>query len=315
MPMTVDYFANAVDPRVREWFYLGFSGEGRRASMISRLFNVQSSQFANEKVDGLGGIPSSGWNFEDSGRLQEAEPVMGYEETFSHHEFGRKISAERKLVDDNRVQKLLDAAGLVGDSAFRVREKAGANVFINAFSSATSTTLDDYGTDTTGPDSVALCSTAHPTSPIDSTSLVNEGTLALSATNVATTRQLHMAQTDMQGDLLNVMPDEILVPPELEDTLTTIVRSQLDPASANNAVNPQAGRFSPLVWHYLTDATAWFMMDSGLRRQSLRWYDRVPLEVGAPVTDSTGTLAVTWPAYMRFSLGWTDFRWVYGQNG
>jgi hypothetical protein len=313
--MTPDYFANAVDPRVREWFVVGFSGEGRRASMIPRLFNMQGSQFANEKVDGLGGIPSSGWNFEDSGRLQEAEPIMGYEKTFNHTQFGRKLSATRTLVDDNRVSQLRDTAGMFGDAAFRVRENAGAKVFINAFSAATSETIDDYGTDAVGPDSVALCSDAHPQSPLDSTAINNEGTSALSAANVSTTRQAHMAMVDMNGEILNVMPDEIMVPPELEDTLLTIIRSGLDPASVNNAINPQAGRFSPIVWHYLTDATAWFMMDSGLRRQSLRWYDRVPLEIGAPVVDSVGTLAVTWPVYMRFSLGWTDFRWVYGQNG
>ena len=74
---------------------------------------------------------------------------------------------------------------------------------------------------------------------------------------------------DMNGDLMNVMPDELLVPPELEDTALEIVRSAQDPASANNAINPQAGRFSVRVWNYLTDANAWFMIDSGRRRQSL----------------------------------------------
>jgi hypothetical protein len=312
--MTSAYWAEAVDPRVREAFFLGHSGGDRYASMIPRLYGVRTSTFANEKILGIGGIPSNGWNFEDSGRLQEAEAVKGYEETFTHHEFGRKISAERKLIDDNRIQEVLDTAGMLGDSAFRVRETAAAKPFVNAFSAATSTSLDDFGTDVVGADDVALCSAAHPVSPMDATHWNNEGTLSLSVTNVGTVRREMGDFVDMNGDILNVMADEILVPPELEDTLITIVKSGLDPITGNNAVNPQAGRFTPIVWHYLTDANAWWMMDSGLRRQHLRWYDRVPLTLGAPVTDSTGTLAVTWPAYMRFSLGWTDARFIYGNN-
>lgn len=312
MTQISDHWSQLIDPRMREAFFLGFSGGDRRTSLLPSLFNVQGSQLADEKVLAIGGIGSTGWNFEDLGRVAYTEPVKGYEETFTHHEFARGITVERKLIDDNRIAGALDAAGNLGDSAFRMREKSGANVFINAFSAATSETLDDYGTDATGPDGVALCSTAHPTSPQDSTSLVNEGTLALSKANVSTTRQLHMALTDMNGDLLNVMPDELLVPPELEDTALEIVRSALDPTSANNAINPQAGRFKVTVWHYLTDANAWFMIDSGLRRQHLRWYDRIGLEFGRE--QDFDTLIGKWRAYMRFSLGWTDWRFIYGQN-
>src|SRR3990167_6090512 len=313
MPMISDHWSTLVDTAIREAFFLGFSGGDRRVSMIPQLFNVQSSNMADEKVQAIGGISSKGWNFEDSGRVQYTEPVLGYEETFTHHEVARGIQVERKLIDDNRISQALDAAGNLGDSAFRVRELAGAQVFINAFSAATAETLDDYGVDAVGADLVGLGSNAHPTSPSDSTALTNEGVLALTAANVSTTRQLHMALTDMNGDLLNVMPDEILVPPELEDTALIIVRSAQDPASANNAINPQSSRFTVRTWHYLTDSTAWFMMDSGLRRQSLRWYDRVPLEFGRE--QDFDTLVGKWRAYMRWSLGWTDWRWVYGQNG
>ena len=311
--MISDHWSQLIDPRVREAFYIGFGGDDRRASLLPRLYNIQSSSLADEKVFPIGGIGSSGWNFEDSGRLQYTEPVKGYEETFTHHEFARGVMIERKLIDDNRIAQALDAASALGDSAFRMREKAGANTFVNAFSAATSETLDDYGTDATGADLVALCSAAHPRHPGDSaTTDTNEGTLALSDANVSTTRRLMMETVDLNGDLLNVMPDEILVPPELEDDALVVVRSAQDPDSANNAVNPQAGRFQVTVWHYLTDANAWFMMDSGRRRQSLRWYDRIPLEFARE--QDFDTYIGKWSAYMRFSLGWSDWRFIYGQN-
>ena len=313
MPMTSDHWAELIDPRMREAFFIGFSGGDRRASMVPTIYDVIATVLGDEKVLPIGGIGSSGWNFEDTGRVQYGEAVKGYEETFTPHEFARGVQVERKLIDDNRIAQALDMAGALGDAAFRMREKAGANVFINAFSAATAETLDDYGTDAVGADLVALCSTAHPRHKLDaSTTDTNEGTLALTAANVSTTRQLMAETLDMNGDLLNVMPDEILVPVELEDTAIQIVRSQLDPASANNAVNPQAGRFSVHVWHYLTDSNAWWLMDSGLRRRCLRWYDRIPLEF-ARETDFD-TLIGKWRAYMRFTLGWSDWRFVYGQN-
>ena len=313
MPAISDHWSQLVDPRVREAFFLGFDTSDRPASLLASLFNIQRSELADEKVLPIGGIPSSGWNFEDSGRVQYTEMVKGYEETFTHHEFARGMQIERKLIDDNRIQQALDAAANLGDSAFRVREKAGANVFTNAFSSATSETLDDYGTDATGSDSVALCSTAHPRNPGESgTTDSNEGTSTLSKANVSTTRQLMAEFVDMSGDPLAIMPNELLVPIELEDTAIEIANSVLDPTSANNAVNPQSGRYRVIPWHYLTDSNAWFLMDGAYRRRCLRWFDRIPLEFARERDFDTYT--AKWSAYMRFSLGFVDWRWVYGHN-
>ena len=313
MAMTSDHWSNLIDPRVREAFFIGFGGDDRKQSLLPQIYNMASSQLADEKVLPIGGLGSTGWNFEDAGRVQYGEMVKGYEETFLMHEFARGMTIERKLIDDNRIQRALDAATALGDSAWRVREKAGANVFINAFSAATSETLDDYGTDAVGADLVALCSAAHPRDALNSaTTDNNEGTESLTAANVSTVRRVMADYVDMNGDIVNVVPDELLVPPELEDTALTIVKSAQDPASANNTINPQAGRYRVISWNYLTDANAWFMMDSGRRRQSLRWYDRVGLEFGRE--QDFDTFIAKWRAYMRFTLGWTDWRFIYGAN-
>lgn len=307
------HWSQLVEPRLRQAFFIGFGQEDRRLSMLPMLYNMQSSQTADEKLFPIGGVGTKGWNFEDSGRIQYDEAVKGYEETLTHHEFAKGITIERKLLDDNRIPRAVAAVEALGDSAFRFREKAGANVFTNAFSSATSETLDDFGTDATGADGVALCSDAHPRHPGDSsTTDANEGTESLSEASVSTVRRKMGDFVDMNGDLMNVAPDELLVPPELEDTALKVVRSAQEPETGNNAINPQAGRFQVKVWHYLTDANAWFMMDSGRRRQSLLWYDRVPIEFAN--TSDFDTLIGKFRAYQRFSLGWSDWRWIYGAN-
>ena len=182
-------------------------------------------------------------------------------------------------------------------------------LFTNAF---TDSGTDDYGFSIAGADSVGLCSLAHPYSPTDGTTQANEGTLALTRDNVRTTRQNHMAQTDDRGDILNIMPDTILVPPELEDDALMINRSALDPNSANNAINPQNGRWNVVTWHYLTDANAWFSIDSSRMKRDLIWYDRIPLEFDKE--RDFDTLEAKFRAYARWSRGWRDYRWIWGNN-
>lgn len=314
MPATPQHWAELIEPVLnRQFFFVGFGGEGRRQSLLPQLFDMGTSTFAEEKAMGLGGFGTNGWNFEDSGRVLYDERVKGFEKTFAHHEFAKGFMVTRKMMDDNRLAGAFRDARELGDSAFRMREKAGANVFANAFSSATSSTLDEFGTDAVGPDGVALVSTAHPAPPgAQGSAQSNEDTLALTKDNVGTVRSRMMDFRDYQGDVLNVMPDTLLVPPELEDEALTIVRSQQDPDSANNAINPQAGRFQVIVWHYLEDSNAWFMIDRGLMRQHLLWYDRIPLEFGRE--EDFDTFIAKFRAYMRFSLGWTDWRWIYGNN-
>ena len=312
MPLTADHWAELVEPLANRGFWeLGYGGSGRRQSMLPTLFDMRGSQFASEKSQPIGGLSDDGWNFEDTGRVQYGEPVKGYEATFTHKQFARGVTIERELIDDSRWSAIENQTRTLGDAAFRFREKAGAQIFENAFSAATTSTLDKYGIDAVGPDGVALCSDAHPAHSGDaSTTQTNEGTLALTEANVSTTRTEMMAFQDMQGELLAVMPDEIIVPPELEDDALKILKSTQEPGSANNAINPQQGRFRVIVWHYLTDSNNWFMCDSGLRAQYLAWYDRIALEFGRE--SDFDTFMAKYRAYMRFSVGWVDWRFIYG---
>ena len=88
--------------------------------------------------------------------------------------------------------------------------------------------------------------------------------------------------------------------------------SEQDRTASSGECAGKAGRFQVQPWHYLTDSNAWFMADTALMAQSLDWFNRVPLSVTPKVEDKT--IRATWIAYMRYSLGWSDYRWVYGNN-
>lgn len=309
MVMAAANWAELLTPQTTEAFYVGFTADGRRASIIGQVYRMETSQRAFEEHLGVGQFSSAGWNFEKTGRVEYDDRNKGYVKRFTHAEFAKGFVVQRKLIDDNLTAIVFDNANELGDSAFRFREKAAAQTFNGAF---TDSGTDDWGFAIAGPDAVGLCSTAHPYSPVDATTQSNEGTLSLTKDNVRSTRQLHMAMKDDRGDKLAIMPDMLLVPPELEDDALTIVRSTLDPTSANNAINPQAGRFQVVTWHYLTDSNAWFEIDSGRMKRDLIWYERIPVEFGRE--QDFDTLEAKFRAYMRFSRGFRDYRWVYGQN-
>jgi len=66
-----------------------------------------------------------------------------------------------------------------------------------------------------------------------------------------------------------------------------------------------------LVWDYLTDANNWFMIDPGLCKMFLQWFDRVPLEFAEDPT-SDFSLEARYRGYQRYSYGWSDWRFLYG---
>ncbi len=308
MPIVSANWAELITPQTTEAFYMGFTAGGRRSSMIPSLYRMENSERAYEDHIGVGQLSSRGWSFEKSGRVQYDAPDKGFKTTFTHVEFAKGFLVQRKLIEDNLTQLVFDRAENLGDAAFRQREKSAANLFANAFTAS--------GTDADGfaialADGGALCSATHKSNDAGSGSTQsNTGTTAFSKTAVADTRQLMLAFTDDVDDVLDVIPDALLVPPELEDTALEITKSVLDPNSANNAVNPQAGRFRTIVWHYLTDANNWFMLDSGRMKRDLIWYERVPVEFARE--QDFDTLQAKFRAYMRYSRAARDWRWVYG---
>ena len=51
-------------------------------------------------------------------------------------------------------------------------------------------------------------------------------------------------------------------------------------------------------------------MDSGLRKKSLFWVDRIMKEFGR--TESFDTLIAKFRVYTRYSFAWVDWRFIYG---
>jgi len=299
MPMRSSNWAELLLPTIYNFYDIG---RMLRPELRPQIFNIQTSTRNDERNVGYGGISPDAWDgYEASGVKGRVDFDKGYTATYTHNEYVVTFEVERKLIDDDQYGIVAgERARKLGISATQKMEIDAASVFNNAFSAS-------Y----LGADAKPLCSTTHPRNPNKTGNLINAGTSALTKANVSLTRQAMMATEDDAGNILGMMPNALMVPPELEDTALEIVNSLQDPGSANNAINPQAGRFTVIPWHYLTDSNNWFMMDTVWMRESLKWYERTPLEI--TVQDQTATEAV-YEAYMRYSYGWDDWRWVYGHN-
>ena len=306
MPLTSGNFADLLRPPLVRAFNLAM---GRPQPMIDMLFKVESSTQYEEQYQGLG---AQGLVPPFEGTVPYTDFDAGYRVDIRNYEFAQGLQIERRLVDDNQGNQIAGRAQNMADAFGITQEADAANIFINGF---TDSGTNRMGASTNGADGVALLSTAHPHSPANTNNTqANEGTLALTIDALDTTRQAMRNFTDDTGQLMGINPDMLLVPPELERTATQLVseRAIYEPGSAQFDVNMFSGRFRPVVWNRLTDANAWFLIDSTLMKQHLIWQWRIRPEF-SQAEDFDG-LTAKYRGYMRYGIGWTDWRFIYGQN-
>jgi len=306
MPLTSGNFADLLKPGLRRVFDIGMS---RPRPMMEMLFGQEVSTRYEEQYQGMG---AQGLVPPFDGTVPYHDFDAGYRTDIRNYEFAMGMQVERRLVDDDQFNQIRRRASNMTDSFNTTIEADAANIFINGF---TDSGTNRMGASTNGGDGVGLLSTAHPHGPANTNNTqANEATLALNIGNLDTTRQAMRNFTDDKDQLLGVNPDLLLVPPELERTATQLVneRAIYEPGSAQYDVNMFSGRFRPVVWDRLTDPNAWFLIDSVLMKQHLIWQWRIRPEF-AEAEDFDG-LTAKFRGYMRYGIGWTDWRWIYGQN-
>ena len=259
--VNVENFGLLLDPGLRKIFMDEFGQPGEVKDM---LYGVETSTKAVEYDYGIGGLSDLE---EFQGTIQYGDFTGQYKTSYQHKEWCKGIKIERRLVDDdqyNVINKRPQAMALV---TRRTREKHGANIFNNAFNTTTFA----------GGDGLALCASAH-THVGTATTQDNTSSSALSKTSLAAARLQMRGFMDETDNLINVMGDTLLVPPELEQTAFEIINSQTEAYTADNTANFWKGRYKVIVWDYLSDTNNWFLIDSKYCKMFLKWFDRISPE-------------------------------------
>ncbi len=299
-----DLFLTSMLPALDEVIFNKFD---RFPPQYSQVFRVMDSNRSIEQTSEIAGLGTFSTIPENS-PVRYDEPVAGFAKTYTHSQYGLGFRISKVMTDDDRFSIITKMAGELGRSAKETIELAVASVFNNGFSGSF-----------LGPDGVALFSTAHP--------LVKSGgtqtnTLAVAADlDIAS---IELALTDFRrmkdpsGKKIRVKPTMLIVPPEGEFAASEIMNATMRADTANNTPNAFKNRVgmpsfsNMMVWDYLTDPDAWFIM-ADKEDQELRFYWRErPGTVHAVDFDTRAIKTAMW---YRHSFGWSSFYGIYGSPG
>ena len=301
MALISSNFASVLDPRFKRIWDERFTD---LPDMIGDFYNVITGKLNTERfstVGTTGDMPLFG------GTITYDDVSAGYDTLITALEFGQGIQIERKLFDDEQFGIIDQKPKALAGSLYRRRQTDAARPFNQAFS------VDSFFY--TNSEGVALCSNSHTTTSGASTStgFDNLVTTSLSAVAVASARIQMVQFRGDRAERISVMPDSLLIPPDLYEIAFEISQSEGKVDTANNNRNVHKGQYSVKEWNYLTDSNNWFMMDSKMMKDfGLIWVERVKGEFG--FIEDFDTLIGKWRAYARYGNGHVDWRWIVGAS-
>jgi hypothetical protein len=118
---------------------------------------------------------------------------------------------------------------------------------------------------------------------------------------------------DSQGLPISMKPRFLVIPPELKWIAREILGSPNKPYVATNEINALVAEdLVFFVSHYLTSASAWFLVGEK-DTHTLKFMDRESLE--EDFSDDFDTRSIKQIATMRFSTGATTWMGTWGSNG
>jgi len=269
----------------------------------SQIFDAESSEKAYEEdaeVTGFGLAPVK----TQGGSVSYDSETQGPTKRYTHVTYALGYIVTRDEQDDNLYEVV--SKRRIKALAFSIRqteEIVAANVLNRAFNSS-------Y----TGGDAKELCATDHPT--VDGTQSNKLATAAdLSEASLEDLIIQIMEAKNSRGLRISLMPKKLIVPPALAFDAERIINSTLQSGTANNDTNAVKSmgliKGGAVINHYLTDSDAWFLQTNA--PNGLMRFNRRATEFRQDNDFDTENAKAK--ASVRFSVGWTDFRGVYGTPG
>ena len=299
MTMIPEGFADLLTPIYRSIAFNQYKRVEEREAMRGELYNIEGSKKSSEQLSSIG---SFGDCTEFTGTVPYSDLNQGYNKEFTHAEYVAGIKTRRSLLADDLYGKVKQAPTAVGVSASRKYEQDAAKTFNNAFT--------DQPSDGDGAE---LCASDHASAASGVTkSESNEGTSAFNATAVATTKRLMEEFTDDQLNMIGVSPDTIVVPNHtIADRAMELNGSEKKIDTSNNNINIHFGKYKVIRWKFLSNTKNWFMIDSAYMKMMLHWFNREPFQVFKD--QNSDQLEAKHVGYFRYTLGWSDYVWIFGQ--
>lgn len=299
-----DFFFETMLPALNAKIWQSFKGKKAMAKLVLGFDTTTRSIEQFSQMTGVG-LPTVVGEGEDT---PTDSFVQGFNKTFKPVKYGLGIAASQELVEDDKVGIVSKRSVALSNAIFQAREIQGASVMNNAFD----------GTNYAGPDGKALCASDHP--------LIKAGgtqSNILSTPADLDVASLELGLTDWEliktheGFLQLPPTPRVLVASANRWNVAEILKSQMRSDTANNTANAfkyteTGGTIDALVWAYLTDPDAWFLVAPPDETETL-WLDRKAPYTKADYTEKNETGIV----YMRYrsDVGFYGWKGVYGTPG
>lgn len=298
-------FGRLLEPGLRKIFMETYK---EIPEQYTRVFNVQNSTKAIETDLRMGGFGL--WEKKDSaGAIQFQDTLDPQALQYVHEEFGSGFTVERKLVDDEQYNQISKMSKALGRAARATIETKAIEILNNAF------TVNGF-------DGKPLISNTHKR--LDGGAMSNQlqatdggvADGALSDKNLKAALIQTRRQVDDRGILIQVQPKKLIVPPSLEYTARTILESanlSVDGKGGGNTNDKNVinGKLEIVVMDYLSSNTAWFLLDPTVAELNFFWRKRLEFKH----EEDFSTMQAKYRGYMRFSVGYSDYRGIFGSLG
>ncbi len=232
--------------------------------------------------------------------------MQGWVSTYSHIAYALGYIVTKEEIDDNQYKEVATRRAKANAfSCAQTIENVAAFLYNNAFTS----------TYFAMPDGQALISSAHvnpsggtfsnaltPAADLSEASLEDIGIQIMNATND-------------RGLKISIMPRSLHISTQEWYNANRILKSVLQSNTANNNINvlkatnafPEGIKMN----HYFTAPNAWFVRTNCMNGMTFFWRQKPTFDQDNDF-DTKNAKAAT---YMRFSVGCTDPRGLYGSNG
>lgn len=282
---------------LREVFFLQYD---EKSLIYPQIFEIKTSKHERETDRSVAGLTMPVAKSEGASITYE-DFVDGYEAEYIHSTYAKGIRMSEELIED-QLYGVMEKRSKALARVMRYRQEYD---HASLFNSANATTVF------TGGDGVALLTASHPRADGGGNqSNIATTDLTQSALKTAITNFRNL--TDDRGLLIGYTPKTLLIPNELEFDAIELLNSSGRPYTADNEINAVKGRLNVVIWDFLTDADSWFILSNKSADAPLS-FTRTAVSFKEDGDFDTGDLKMK--ARMRYSFGFSDWRWAYGSMG
>lgn len=298
MPTNTGNMSQLLAPGLRKVF---FQYLREKPQEYASIFNINPSKRAYEEdlmIAGLGTMPQK----TEGSPIIYQDPIQGTKKRYTHLTYGLGFRVTMEMYEDDLYGPMNRMAKELAKAARNVREVVSANVLNNSFS----TSFVGFNT------GEALC---------QSHTLIGGG----SYSNTPST-QADIGIASLEAAIINfdtlvdernmpvlIAPKWLVIHPNDRMIAEELLNSEYRPYTATNEINAvRKFGVSYNVNHYLTDSDAWWLLGDK-DDHDLNFFERAATRMQNGDDFDTGD--AKYKAFQRFSVGFGDWRGVYGSSG